>query len=160
MSTKPEFTNIRIIDDTHQCDTSEVDPDDNWSRADTDTSHSIEYIKIVDDKDYNDLVVPFKIDSQKNYFLLSVVYSTGNSFGHDGGQISFIELYSDLELAEQNRKEIEEHNHNFSDTYHSSKKNELKITNQAGKTYQCYCCWIGYFERVEDVRIDTVRVLE
>jgi hypothetical protein len=154
---KPDFTNIRIKDRSIEETTREA-TEDQWDRDDTATYHYIDEIEIVGDDDYNDLVVPFKVNPNESYYLLSVVYSTGDSFGRDDGRIEHIELYSDKKLAEANATAIEEHYKNHKQNYFSNDKVELIITNQSGKKYACYCSWMGYFEYIQEATVTGVTV--
>ena len=152
----PEFTSFDVVDNYIE-ETTRQATEDKWDRDDTARYHDIREIKIAKDK-YSDMTAPFKIDPKETYFLLSVIYSTGDSFGRDDGRIEYIELYSDESLAKQNADEIEKHYTNHKDSYHNRNKVELMITNQAGKKYAYYCSWIGYFDFLQEARVDAVTI--
>jgi hypothetical protein len=152
-----EFSSIRVIDHTYGEITRHATRDE-WDRDDTYTSHNIEGIKLVDENDYSDLTVPFKVEPDKTYYLLSVIYDTGDSFGRDEGRIEFIELYIDLDLAKKNQAAIEDHNKKYRDSYYDDETPRLIIENQVGTKIDYYPSWYGYFERLSEVRINSVMV--
>ena len=153
-----EFSDITVIDDTYE-EVTRSATEDQWDRDDTNTTHHISGIKLVGKNDYTDLTVPFKVEPGKTYYLLSVIYDTGDSFGRDEGRIEFIELYTDLELAKKNQAVIEDHNKKYRKVYHYDRKTpKLVMENQVGTEIDYYPTWYGYFERLSYVSVDSVMV--
>lgn len=100
-------------------------------------------------------MVGFEIKPDKTYYLVSVIYSTGDSFSHHSGKIDYIELYESLEMAEATKKMI-------LDSYALKDKEEsysVEILNNSGTAYKISSSsWVGYFESLEDVQIDAIKL--
>lgn len=105
-------------------------------------------------KNHGDLVVGFEPNIKEKYYLLYAVYSTGDSFSrHEGGGIYFVDLYKDLDLAELNKKIIED-NHQYyknSDNFAS-----LDILDQVGNLVKLSPPWQGYFEELDYIAIEPI----
>ena len=149
----PKF---KVIDEVRSWVTDPADADDSWSRDSTDQSHDIRGIELVDEKGWGDMEVKFDIEPGKTYYLLSVIYDTGDTFGRDGGQIEFIDLYEDHALAEKNAKTIAEHARSPGDYF--KKHDSLKITTNLGTEYQLSPSWVGYFESFDEARVSAVQI--
>lgn len=167
---------VKVIDNTHSEVTREGDPNDRWDRDDTYTYHHIKGIRLLDEGEYYDFITTFEVDPQKVYFLLYGIYSTGNSFGHDEGEIQFVDLYETMEMAQKNLKRIEEHHKTYkklNDRWTQPSKEEkkelkdlkktfnewsVKLVTQSGREYDFHVPWHGYFERLEQVEIEPVMV--
>jgi len=149
---KNELTKIRIINDSRIYVTRESDPDNEWDRDDTSRSHNIEGFEIVEsDSRYGyDFEVPFKIDPEKEYYLVAVYYDTGNSFGRDDNEIDMIDLYNDVDIATEVKRRILDNDN----------KNSYSVTilNPLGKEYQISTSWVGYFEHLNDVEVHRVKL--
>lgn len=145
---------IDVEDDLYGHDTSEADPNDEWSRASTHTDHNITGFKVHPETQYGDVMVPYVPERGVDYYLLYVVYSTGDSFGHDSGSsVEYIGLYTadELHVAKENERRIEAHN---------SGDHELKLHLLMPNTsvdFNIYVPWQGYFECLDYVSIETVQ---
>lgn len=150
-------TEISIINECEIRVTREREPDEEWSGESTESSNYVSGFNIVDDILIHsaDLVVGFEIKPDKTYYLVSVIYSTGDSFSHHSGKIDYIELYESLEMAEATKKMI-------LDSYALKDKEEsysVEILNNAGTPYKISSSsWVGYFESLEDVQIDAIKL--
>lgn len=101
-----------------------------------------------------DISVPFDIDPYRYYYLVSVIYSTGDSFNHNKGEIDYIEMYEEEEMAIATKKAIEV-------AYKSKDKEDrygVDILNNSGVSYRISASWVGYFESLEEVRIDRIQL--
>ena len=150
---------IKVEDDLSGHETSEADPKDNWSRASTHTEHNIVGFKVRSEPQYGDVMVPYEPERGVDYYLLYVVYTTGDSFGHDSGQgIEYIGLYTkdELHIAQENEQRIEAHNHGNYET-----KLQLLMPNfwhgSGTSDFDIYVPWQGYFESLDYVSIETVQ---
>lgn len=152
----PKFTPIRAIDESQTFVTEHADKSDDWDRDNTKTTHYIRGIQIVEEKGYKDLEVPFEVVRDKDYYLLYVLYRTGDSFGRDEGQIELIGLYQTHEAAEKNAKAIRAHYEARRNNYSSS--GLLYLTTEGGNKFELYTPWIGYFESLEDIIVKSVRL--
>jgi len=80
--------------------------DDEFSRGDTHTSHSVEGVVLA--FDYPDCVGPFLALSRDEMYIVSVIYSTGDSFGYDHGRgLEHVAVFKTLEKANRYARQIE-----------------------------------------------------
>lgn len=121
------------------------DPDDEWSRDSTDGSVTVLSISEVDEKDYHDICVPFDVVPGKDYYLVWAQYTTGDSFGYDGGWSEFVDLFQTEEKAESARVCLDDVS---CQTYLRDDGTEIHI----------YRPWAGYFESLDRLEIETVRL--
>src|SRR5580698_4822385 len=131
---------IEVINFSYTEVTREPDPNDRWDAGCRDTQNDIRGIRISKDEQYFDIDTEFPIVAGREYYLLYAEYSTGNSFGSDGGIISFILLYETLSKAIIAREILEK-----------AKDYSAEITTEDGNTLTYSIPWIGYFERLEMV---------
>jgi hypothetical protein len=171
------MTYVRVNRRSYTEVTEYADPEDEWSRESTATDHSIESIEVTRGKNsYYDLAVPFEVDPSREYYLLYAIYSTGDSFGTDAGQIEYVGLYEDKNVAYENQRRIEQH----SDTYQKlnnrwggtsqQEKNRLKkigktfepysvrLITEAEEEFQMHVPWNGYFEELTSIEVQSVLV--
>lgn len=144
---------IEVKDDSYREDTSEADPDDQWSRASTHTDHNIVSFKVHPESHYSDIMVPYEPERGVDYYLLYTVYSTGDSFGHDSGNcVEYIGLYTkeELHIAKENERRIEAHNCGNRET-----KLQLLMPNTAD--FRMHIPWHGYFESLDYVNIAIIQ---
>lgn len=151
---------IRVEDDVYVDTTRSADPTDEWDRDDTHTSHNIQGFSAAPEEanKYSDLWVPYEPEFDTDYYLLYVVHSTGDSFGHDSGSdIEYIGFYTrnELDIAKENERKIEAHERSQTDEGYSV---ELKTPD--GKTFTQNTPWIGYFESLDYINIEKVRRLK
>lgn len=141
--------------------TSEANPEDSWDQDDLSTSWNISSnIKESDDK-FPDIVVPFKLDLNKNYYLVYVIHSTGDSFHHHSGySCNFIELFHEKEKAEHLAKLIEEHNKDYNQNRKDLGENaySLKYKDQLDNEKILHCDWNGYFESIDSCEVQTLNL--
>lgn len=134
------------------------DDNDSWSRDSTNTVNEIGTEFTVSNKQgYNDIAVDFPIEPNKDYYLLYVEYGTGDSFGSDGGQLELIDVYEDLGVATEQLNKIElDYKIYQKNTYKADYNVTLTLGN--GKEVKLSCPWKGYFESLEYVQIQTIRL--
>ena len=156
-----ELYNIGIINRAITDYGENPDPDDPWSRSSTSQENYIEGIALLQGR-YGDLYVPFKPVHDQDYYLVSVVYSTGDSFGTDDGQIEFVDLFQTLEKAEALVQLIEQdykQNPNFEHGKPYETKNRIAYKRDDDtEGFVHTSTWKGYFEHLTDVRVDLVRL--
>mgnify|MGYP001767213161 CR=1 FL=1 len=153
---KKETNSISVVNDSYTEVTRKADPDDNLVANDTYTNNNIIGIKI-DSKYYDINAIPFEILPDKDYYLLYVIYSTGDSFSHHEGRIDYVELYDDESLAEKSAKMIED---DYKDWRKKEDKWNVNILNSSGKIFQFYCPWKGHFEGLTSVEVENVRLIK
>lgn len=143
---------IHVVDDSHETNLGGSEPDYQWTRDSTSTSHNIRGIKL---SKAGDLEVSFKPIIGQTYFLLYVLYSTGDSFGHDSGNIEFIGLYRTDEVAKRNAERIRKSREDYEKKCDVASFS-VELETGAGKLYKTNTPWNGYFESLEDVVSVTV----
>ena len=141
------MVNVRIIDETYGGVSREA-TEDEWDRDDTYTDHNIQGFRAVKEKDYYDLSVGFDVKKYKHYYLVYVIYDTGDSFGRDDGQIEFVGLYQDRSVAEENKRRIDKNEKvdSFS----------VKLVTEDDEEFDCHTPWKGYFECFHGASIEEV----
>jgi len=147
---------VEIINNQYTSDTSEPDPEDRWDRASTETSHNVTGFRL--NEKHQDILLSYTPEKERDYYLVCVVYSTGDSFGHDSGWgIEYIDLYKTREEAEKVARVIETE----SELGFSFKEggNIVKIKNHKGQEYGLYTgAWKGYFESLDGVSVIPVQL--
>ena len=149
-------------------------PDDRWDGDDTWVDHAIDSISVVET--YGDLEVGFDINRDQIYYLLYAIYSTGDSFSSREGEIEYVGLYQDEDVANENLKRIERHHDTHEKinrrSYHLTErqKKEIKrlsknfsehtimLVTEDEVEYQIHVPWHGYFERLTEVTVKRVLV--
>lgn len=86
------------------------------------------------------LEVDFDVVPGTVVYPVLVEYRTGDSFGQSYGNIELVAIFNSLELAEGLRSTILHYDYGYDLEYE-------------GETY--YACWRGYFERLEQVHVET-----
>lgn len=122
------------------------DPEDSWSRDSTAANITVHGIKLVKNAQYRDITVPFDVDINKSYILLWADYNTGDSFGSDRNLTEFIDLFETVEAAEAARKALE------------TATGDAQYTREDGSVVQMGVPWHGYFESLNSINLDLVRV--
>lgn len=134
---------IRVLYNEYTEVTRVADSDDEWNRDDTSTTYSIGNVRVVPEREWFDFPVGFTPERGESYWLVYVVYSTGDSFGYDeNGGIEFIDLYRTLEEAQAVVDAIEENDR-------GANEYSIPIRNSVGDEYNLSCsAWTGYFENL------------
>jgi len=147
------MTEITIIDETYGGYSRTPNYDDKWDSGDQFTDHHITGFRIAKKFEYRDLVASFVPKKNRPYYLLYGIYDTGDSFGRDCGQIEFFDLYDNLEAADASCKILEGFtgNHKDNDDDHS-----VTIFDNEFKPYKTTVPWLGYFECLQGVYVETV----
>lgn len=154
---------VRIINHSYSEVTQEADPHDEWSADSTRRYNDIRGFELAPDKarSYRDLEIKFNIDENKEYYLLCVSYSTGDSFSNHDGQLDYIELYEDKAMADAAMNAIE-----LDYKIYKKKSNtgsadySVTIKNNENNTFKISCSWKGYFESMESVDVIPVKLIK
>lgn len=145
------------------------DHNDEWARASTSTTWEIDsYLYLNKDKSYSpysyeqEFIPDETLKSGDTVYMTYVVYSTGDSFGHDSGAnfepIGFYKNKSDAEKAKELIK-------NAPDSYDWSNEDgfglDINIPTYDGTSTRKQSCaaWTGYFERLDYVEVLEMRVI-
>lgn len=120
--------------------------EDEWDRDDTAANIYVRGIQKVSDRNgYADLEVDFDVDDNTAYYLLWADYSTADSFGMDDNQLEIIDLFQTREAAEKAKEELLEET---SSAY--TRDNGIQIVYDKP--------WNGYFEHLNELHVELVRV--
>ena len=94
---RPKSRSINVLNNQRTKFIRGSDPNDEWYERSTYTSNNIYGIEL-SNSEYGDISsIPFEIVPDKDYYLLYVIYSTGDFFSHHEGRIDYIELYDNIE---------------------------------------------------------------
>lgn len=163
---QPVEIGLKVMHEGFSEETSEVDPDDRWSRASTSTSWSVDGIAL--EKEYPDVTACFPVVKGDGVYLVYVVYSTGDTFGHDeNSTIVFVDLFLDEKKADVAASTIREHSDagsRLSEYRLTAKERQrlvgkykdrfsVDIVRENGKTMSVHAGWNGYFESLSYVEV-------
>ena len=84
---------IQIEVEKQTWETSTPDPEDEWDRASTDGSVQIVGAKLSENQSYNAIPVNDDFKKGDHIYLVWAQYSTGDSFGTDGGQYEICSIF-------------------------------------------------------------------
>lgn len=103
---------------------------DRWSRDSTEATVSIEDVCFLRDEDgYQRLGTKQHIVAGDRVYLVYAVYTTGDSFGSDGGNVELLSVFKDRAEAEESKE-------------HYSKVRDYSVP------------WNGYFESLDELEIE------
>lgn len=136
--------------------TREGDPNEQYDGDDVDNSHSIYGFKLA--KSYGgDITLTYEPQFDRDYFLLYYLWSTGDSFSYESGKIEFVDLYETSEEAELAKKKIEQH-YETRNTPGNKRTNGPIIKYSNGTKAELTVPYYGYFESLESVEVQTIRL--
>jgi len=144
---------FKVLYDTYRHSVGGSDPDDEWSRDSTKGNVTVKGIKEVDEKEYSDLVL--SDGPLDNVYLLWCEYTTGDSFGRDGGQFEGVMLHRTLEAARENARRIRAHNQGEGKKCTKGAFSVTLLTDE-GEEFMCHTPWNGYFERLDGINVEKV----
>ena len=100
-------TGLKVCYDEY-CEVTREAVRDEWDRDDTASTWSVGGLRLTED--YPDVSACFPIKAGDIVYLLYVVYSTGDSFGHsEDGSISFVDVFKTHAKAVTAANTIREH---------------------------------------------------
>lgn len=140
--------------DSYSENTRESNEDDAWDRGDTDTSWTFLGVNLTQHDSQYALPVEDDIKPGDTVYVVTAVYSTGDTFGHDAGHcMEFISYHKNSEIAYRNKKNIEA-------GLNKDKAYNYTIELDNGNTVSRYCPWDGYFESLDYVEVNEFIVKE
>lgn len=151
---------VRVEVQTTSYITQDADPDDSWDRPNT--AQDIvgwRAVKVEDNAKTNEdyygeresLTVEVDDDSDE-VFVVYAVYSTGDTFGNDSGQVQIADAFDDEATAWELYDEFKK----FDSTGYG--RNDVVPFDFHFKDKQYYIPWAGYFEHLERLGVEPVRV--
>lgn len=149
---------LRIETTSHTEVVREADPDQEWDGDDLAHYYSVEGWT-AQNKDSYGTTFPMegKIDKNKTYWLVYVIYSTGDSFHRESGCFEAVHVFEDANdadaLAEALKKDYEN-----KDDYNYE---PLNVNLPSGREIEVYTgTWKGFFESLEGVHVESVRYVK
>lgn len=140
-----EIYNIYIVSDYDEWTIREIDNENenSWDRIDTDRAWHFK--RLSGTRGDESLMVSFKPEEDKTYYVLLAIYSTGDSFGHDSHhRVEYFDIYENSTDAYLAEKELNSNAGN----------SELEFTNHQKKKVKFYNPWNGHFESLDEIRIE------
>lgn len=136
----PKTFKVKINISTITSITRERDSNDEWERDSTHQYHTINGMSLVEDGECFDFILDKKPRISDRFYLVSVYYDTGDSFGRDENRISMVALLDNEEdasaLAEKIQKNSKSSSFSSVVFEYKSKKMEIGVSE-----------WKGYFEK-------------
>lgn len=143
--------------------------DDAWSRDSTHTDNSLERVwmkdpkktlmKAIRDEEIEcDVVVGAEVVPGDTVYIVWAEYSTGDSFGNDGGQYVAIAAFvneNNAKTCAYNAKNLEEKKIT---SYMDTDRYGLSVILDNGIDFKFHVPWIGYFENLENVHVSCMEV--
>jgi hypothetical protein len=142
---------IRIVKDSYSHVTRHSDPTEEYDGDDIVNEHSISGFAPVDDKDYYDFILDdYDPTEDKAYYLIYVLYDTGDSFHREDNVICLVECVGDRHTAETIAKAINK------DALNGG-MGPIVLTID-GKKYSIGCSeWKGYFEHFRSANVERIQ---
>lgn len=110
------------------------DPDDYWSRNSTTGDVDVVSVSIIEEDSYDMIATDDNYKVGDTVYILHAVYTTGDSFGRDGGNYELLGAYKTLDAAK-------------SALVHFENINDYSVP------------WIGYFESLDNIKITELEIL-
>jgi hypothetical protein len=130
--------------------TREADPEEDYDGDDTFTDWSISDVITNGDKKSYDFVAPFQLEDNTKYYLVYIIYSTGDSFSHQANaNCEFIDLFKTKEQAEKLVTKIKSDNEKDEPFY-------MDYHDEANQLRRVSCSWNGYFESITTCEVKEV----
>lgn len=114
--------------------THEADPEDRWDRDSTDGSVEVLRCHLSREDCYNALPAAFEVKVGDTAWLVWAQYSTGDSFGRDGGQYELCGVFGSEAAAKAEEERLQ-------------KVNDYSVP------------WNGYFENLDFIKVQSFEVL-
>lgn len=156
------MTKIYYTFDSTSYVTRHSDPDERWDADDTSTTwRAPDKISLSKPDTWNfetdDL--PWEVKAGDTIFMVWLQYSTGNSFGRNDGEYhEVVGWYQNVDDAIKCQTAIENEDPNYR---FEEGGNTIQVPTFDGQaTRKLYTgSWKGYFESLDDVQVETVRVV-
>lgn len=97
---------------------------------------------------YETLNVNWDASPGEEVYVLTMIYSTGDSFGYASGKGEVLWVFKDFDVAKNAAKRLREQEDEYS----------VKIEDETGQTIQLSNPGSGYFESVEEIRLESFKL--
>lgn len=120
-------------------------------RGETTTSWSFEYLNY--SNKWGDIEVTYEPVIGRTYYVLLAIYSTGDSFGQDHARnVEYFDAYESSEAAYAAERELR----NRERPKNNKEMFQISFTNHQGRKVTMHCPWDGYFESLDDIRVEAL----
>lgn len=145
LESEPTVTELHFVTECDIYVTREATSDE-WDRDSTDGRTWVETVSLTKPDSWHreTLAVPFKVTAGMDVFAVTAHYSTGDTFGRDGGKMELIDVFLDQEAAAACRKAA---------GTCGEDSMSFKYVRQNGVEIQQSAPWIGYFESLDSVEV-------
>jgi len=173
MATK--LTYLRVEDNVHTTIIRRATKD-KWDCDDVDKIHSLQWLEIVDEEKFHDLVVNFPLTENDTLYVVYGLYRTGCSFCTTNGEIIFVNAYKTASVARKVQRALEAHHKQYQDIEKKTRysySNKLSASEKKFNEHQVavlmpdevtqhmfYVPWHGYFERLEGIYVAPLMVVD
>ena len=131
--------------------------DDSYGRRGTYTEWFLRGISLSDEDGHMALPADFDVAVGDTVYVVAAVYSTGDTFGHDHGQmLEVISVHKNVEIARKNKKNLESAVRSGRGRFHDDSFVEIHFDN--GKSLKRTVPWDGYFESLDYVTVEELSV--
>lgn len=135
--------------------TREADPEDSWSRESTYTDYHFNHLTLLPEGTRGaDTYIPETVAKGTYLFVLIAIYTTGDSFGSDTASPEFLGTFKTYEEAENLRDQIMKYASEGSYRGFSCDWPYEGVVTLHGKEQKICFPWSGYFERLEEMKIE------
>lgn len=136
---------FKVIVDIREYYTREPEEDE-WDNGETAADISIQGVEFAER--YFDLALPTEYDASKPLFILYANYDTGDSFGRQCNKFEAVDIFQDRARAEAAQRALTD-----------SPEGNASYVRDNGTTIQYSCPWHGYFECLNYLEVEEVRIL-
>ncbi len=141
------MTKFVVLQDSYSYVTRPADPNDEWDRDDTAANLLVSGVRIADR--YFDTALPSEYDPSKPLYLVWADYDTGDSFGSYCNKFEAIDLFQDEQRANKAMNDL-----------HKGSGYTRIYTRDDGRKIEYHCPWEGYFESLNCIHVQEVKVVE
>lgn len=140
------MTKFKVHHDSYGYSTREPNPSDSWDRGDSAAVLSVRGLEV--SEGYFDVALPAKYDPKKPLFLLWADYDSGDSFGRSGNRFEAVDVFQDAQRA-----------YDAQQTLRAASTYSTGYVRDDGTPIDYGCPWVGYFESLNALHVEMVRVL-
>lgn len=147
----------RIEQDSYHDQIRDPDPEDSWDDGDYEVIvYNVRATEVLNPK--NDWDYDFAVPDEPSgpLYLLWASYTTGNSFGYTAGNFEAVMLHRSLDVAEENENRIWDHYERCREQP-QDKTYSVVLKTDDGKEFKVSTPWIGFFESLTSIHIDSVK---
>ena len=144
------------VDISTYCDTQRAsEPYGKWSE---DCVNTFRGVKVCPKNGYPSITTTLEIQPDTPCHVVWLEYSSGDSFGR--GRCNHTEIlgvFTDLAAAKELANALRNHNVDDDNGFGPSKWT-LELKTNDGQEHKIHCGWLGYFEKLEEVHINTTNM--